>query len=73
LKHILSLQNFTDTKNDIEKKSKMSRGLPPEFVENRIHTLTHVPVDWNVDIREKYYELDLKMSQMIQENNSKNY
>lgn len=42
----------------------MSRGLPPEFVENRIHTLTHVPVDWNVDIREKYYELDLKMSQM---------
>jgi len=42
----------------------MSRGLPPEFVENRIHTLTHVPVDWNVDIREKYYQLDLKMSQM---------
>lgn len=42
----------------------MSRGLPIEFVENRIHTLTHVPVDWGVDLREKYYELDLKMSQM---------
>ncbi|XP_071120540.1 uncharacterized protein [Mytilus edulis] len=42
----------------------MARGLSPEFVENRIHTLTHVPVEWSVDLRDKYYELDLKMSQM---------
>ncbi|KAK3090435.1 hypothetical protein FSP39_011833 [Pinctada imbricata] len=42
----------------------MTKNLSQDFVERRLHPLTHLPEAWTVDLGGKYYELDLKMCQL---------
>lgn len=42
----------------------MEKHLTQDFVERKIHPLTILPVDWGLETRGTYYELDLKMCQL---------
>lgn len=43
---------------------EMEKHLTQDFVERKIHPLTILPVDWGLETRGTYYELDLKMCQL---------
>nr|XP_022317515.1 uncharacterized protein LOC111120823 [Crassostrea virginica]XP_022317516.1 uncharacterized protein LOC111120823 [Crassostrea virginica]XP_022317517.1 uncharacterized protein LOC111120823 [Crassostrea virginica]XP_022317518.1 uncharacterized protein LOC111120823 [Crassostrea virginica] len=42
----------------------MEKELTQHFVERKIHPLTILPLDWGVESKGSYYELDLKMCQL---------
>lgn len=42
----------------------MEKHLTQDFVERKIYPLTILPVDWGLETRGTYYELDLKMCQL---------